>query len=39
MNLKKINLVLSVEDLKRLLRITLDDDAEEALKFLKQNLL
>ncbi len=39
MNLKKISIELSIEDVKQVLRIALDEEPEEALKFIKENLL
>ena len=39
MNLKKISIELSIDDVKQILRIALDEEPEEALKFIKQNLL
>ena len=39
MNLKKISIELSIDDVKEILRIVLDEDPEDALKFIKNNLL
>ena len=38
MNLKKVMLELSVSEVQEILRIDMDDDAEEALSFIKENL-
>jgi len=38
-NLKKISIELSIDDVKEILRIVLDEDPEDALKFIKNNLL
>jgi hypothetical protein len=38
-NLKKIRIELSIDDVKQILRIVLDEEPEEALKFIKNNLL
>lgn len=38
MKLKKVNIELSIDDVKQVLRIVLDEEPEEALKFIKQNL-
>lgn len=39
MNLKKISIELSIDDVKEILRIVLDEEPEDALKFIKNNLL
>ena len=39
MKLKKISIELSIYDVKQILRIALEEEPEEALKFIKQNLL
>jgi len=39
MNLKKISIELSIDDVKKILRIVLDEEPEDALKFIKNNLL
>jgi len=38
MNLKKVMIELSVSDVQEILRIDMDDDAREALAFIKKNL-
>jgi hypothetical protein len=38
-NLKKISIELSIDDVKEILRIVLDEEPEDALKFIKNNLL
>ena len=39
MNLKKISIELSIDDVKEILRIVLDEEPEDALKFIKNILL
>lgn len=39
MNLKKVNIELSINDVKQIIRIVLDEEPQEALRFIKQNLL
>jgi len=39
MTLKTIQLELSPEEIQRILSISLDDDKEAALEFIKQNLV
>ena len=39
MNLKKISIELSIDDVKQILRIVLEENPEDALKFIKNNLL
>lgn len=38
MNLKKVMIELKVSDVQEILRIDMDDDAGEALVFIKENL-
>jgi hypothetical protein len=38
-NLKKISIELSIDDVKQILRIVLEENPENALKFIKNNLL
>lgn len=38
MNLKKITLEFSIQDVQQIIRIGLDDEAQEALNFVKANL-
>jgi len=38
MNLKKISIELSIDDVKQVIRIALDDDKDQALAFIKKNL-
>jgi len=38
-NLKKISIELSIDDVKQILRIVLEENPEDALKFIKNNLL
>jgi len=38
-NLKKIRIELSIDDVKQILQIVLDEKPEDALKFIKNNLL
>jgi len=38
MNLKKVMTELSVSDVQEILRIDMDEDAREALSFIKENL-
>jgi len=37
-NLKKISIELSIDDVKQILQIVLDEKPEDALKFIKNNL-
>ena len=39
MNLKKISIELSIDDVKKILRIVLDEEPEDALKFIKKDHL
>ena len=39
MNLKKISIELSIDDIKQILRIVLEENPDDALKFIKNNLL
>ena len=39
MNLKKIRIELSIDDIKQILRIVLEENPDDALKFIKNNLL
>ena len=39
MNLKKIGIELSIDEAKKIIRIVLDEDPENALEFIKNNLL
>jgi len=38
-NLKQISIELSIDDVKQILQIVLDERTEDALKFIKNNLL
>jgi hypothetical protein len=38
MNLKKVVIELSISGVQEILRIDIDEDAEEALTFIKENL-
>jgi len=38
MNLKKVLIELDVSDVQEILRIDMDEDAQEALAFIKENL-
>jgi hypothetical protein len=38
-NLKKISIELSIDDLKKIVRIVLEENPEAALKFVTDNLL
>ena len=38
MNLKKINIELSIVDVQQIIRIALDEEPHEALTFIKENL-
>jgi hypothetical protein len=38
-NLKKISIELSIDDIKQILRIVLEENPDDALKFIKNNLL
>jgi hypothetical protein len=39
MTLKQVNIELSISQVQQVLAISLDDDAEKALEFIKENLL
>jgi len=38
-NLKNIRIELSIDDIKKILRIVLNEDPKDALNFIKNNLL